>query len=652
MGYSYKKNTGFGYVELYIDLISVDKAANTSKWDCKLYIQRNGGATGSLQGNGLYSVRIDGKSFSGSVGLTGFGTKSISLGNVTFTHNADGRKTITVEYSIDVGTPYGTISYSHTGAIDRIVLPSRLTVSNGTLGVAQALTVTRQFEYATHVISYKCGKASGSIPETSETALTWTPSASYANYAPENTSIEATITIQSYTDRNGFGQTVSRYKIGEFTYTISLAIPSSFKPTCQLSLTEETAHYSKYGAYVSGRSKLAASITPTISYSSEIALYQITGFGTTHNEQECTLTASGTGAYTISATVRDMRGRTGSDSEKVTVIPYEKPNITTLKVKRCNSDGVENINGTYCQVTFGGVISSLNGKNTAAYKLGYKKTSATSFTEISLSSSVVSAGSYIFAAEDSSSYDVKLTVTDDLDVGTATTTLSTAGVLIHFGESGNALGLGKIAEIEGGLDIGYKTRFFGGIIHPVIESGANLNNVTTPNTYVGNDASSLVNKPTGASGAFTLQVEGVGTGNDIRQTFKAGALNCERVYSGGAWGSWQRVFAGNNVLWSGQVSTSGTASITFSESVSKQPNGICVVFRYNNGYLYKFIPKYHVENFNNGVIGFNAEMYYETEYGNISSSPQGKIYFRLSDNGMSNIGSWSITYELIAVIGV
>ena len=114
---------------------------------------------------------------------------------------------------------------------------------------------------------------------------------------------------------------------------------------------------------------------------------------------------------------------------------------------------------------FSAAITALGNKNTAAYKLRYKTTTATSFTEVTLSSLAnvyaVTNGSYIFAANSNNSYDVEIEAKDRHGTATRTTSASTAFTLMNWGQDGTSMAIGKVAEKANTLQIALDTEFIG-----------------------------------------------------------------------------------------------------------------------------------------------------------------------------------------------
>lgn len=115
--------------------------------------------------------------------------------------------------------------------------------------------------------------------------------------------------------------------------------------------------------------------------------------------------------------------------------------------------------------------------------------------------------------------------------------------IMHFNKSGNGIGFGRVAELPNVFDIGFKTKFTGGILYPTLEAGTDLNTVLTPNTYSGLDQSSAnyLNCPL-TQGSFTLEVKSAGADGQLSQRLtrchKTQPVVYERFYYNDAWGEW------------------------------------------------------------------------------------------------------------------
>lgn len=448
-------------------------ANNTSNVTVTLIAKWTGGSWNHY-GNAYGWLKIDGTQydFSGVVinaNKTTTGSQTLITKTVNVSHNSDGTKTLSCSASFVTGlNSSGTQTASASKTLTTIPRKSSLAASNGTLGTAQTLTVTRQATSFTHTITYSCGSASGTVvTKSSSTSISWTPPLSLASQNTTGTSVSVTLTITTYN-----GST----SVGSNTKTITCSIPSSVKPSCSLTVTDAMGYADTYGGYIKGLSKFKVVVTATKSYDSAIKSYKTTANGSTYTAASFTTgVLSSSGTLQVSATVTDARSRSGTASASLTVLAYNAPKISALTVHRCDSDGTNNDQGEYVRVTFSASVTSLSSKNTASYVLKYKKSSASSYTSVTLTdyanSYSVTNAEYIFAADSGSSYDVQLSITDAFKTTTQKISASTAFTLMHFSTGGTGVGIGKLAEEEELLDIGIPVRFRAGIESKVLWSG-------------------------------------------------------------------------------------------------------------------------------------------------------------------------------------
>lgn len=374
---------------------------------------------------------------------------TVASGTYTFKHNADGTKSFSASaeagiYTVAVNCKgNGTFTLD---AIPRASQPSCITFPEHTQNVGEfgdtiSIHMNRNSSVFTHTVRYQFGSRSGTIATGVTTGTTWTIPLTLMDLIPTTTSGSGTIFVDTY---NG------TTKIGTKSCGFTAKVPASVKPTCTMTLEDVTGIDQIYGSPVKGLSKIKVTVTAKTAYSSTIAAYSISANGVKYNTATATTSALHTaGTSRVTATVTDRRGRSGSVSYDMTVLNYTAPSITALDVRRCNQDGTANDRGEYVKATFSAAVSSMSSKNNATYKLKYKKSSASSYTEVSLSALVnkfsVSNSEYIFAADSSSAYDVTVTVTDRHGSASRSTSASTAFTLINFGDSGNSLRFGGVA---------------------------------------------------------------------------------------------------------------------------------------------------------------------------------------------------------------
>ena len=378
-------------------------------------------------------------------------------------HDSDGSKSVDIVVDIFASTTnnnYKTntnIKGSTSIALTTIPRSSSMSVSNGTLGTAQTISVTKSSDSFSHTITWACGTKSGTVcTKSTSTSISFTPSLDLATENTTGTSVSVTFTLQTYNGSTAIGSAVSK--------TVSMNIPSSVKPSCSISVSDPTGYYTTFGGYIQRKSKLAVTITPTLSYGSPISTYKTTANGSTYTSSSFTTgEISSSGSVSISSTVTDGRGRSGSATSTVTVIAYSAPSISYLSVNRCNADGTENQSGAYTKVTYSFDITSLSNKNSKTITLNYKKSSESSWTSVSLPSAYSATyATSIIPTDDGSSYDIQIVVQDYFEQTTRATSVSTAATIFHVHPSGNGFAFGKISEEEDCLDIGWSKVKIGG----------------------------------------------------------------------------------------------------------------------------------------------------------------------------------------------
>lgn len=413
------------------------------------------------------TLKIDGTSYSFSSAFNTGGATNWSGTLFTKTvyvyHNSDGTKKLSCSASFSTDVSSGTVTASASKTLTTIPRKSSMSVGNGTLGTAQTLSISRASSSFTHSITAKCGTSSTTIAsKTTSTSVSFTPPLSWATKNTTGTSLSVTYTLTTYS-----GST----SLGSSSYTKTLTIPNKLSAP-GITIAEPTGLAATYGGYVQGRSKLSAVISGSGYQSSTIKSYYTTVKDTiteasSSSSSFTTNLLSGTGSVTVATTITDSRGHSKSSSKAApySVLAYSPPKLTKMSVIRCNSAGTANSSGAYLKVTFSGSTSSLNSKNVNTYKVSYKKTSATTFTNVSLTAYntvySVTDGSYIFAADLSSSYDVQLTLNDKLTTSPVKMT--------RIGPSGNKVfsiypkglgwAFGKVAELAEYLDVAWRTRF-------------------------------------------------------------------------------------------------------------------------------------------------------------------------------------------------
>ena len=469
-------------------------------------------------------------------------TKTVDVAHASGT----GAKTLTCSASYTTGGNSGTVTATASKTLTTIARKSTLTVGNGTLGTAMTMTINKKNRGFKHRIHYtlngtKTYILGGSNSYSSDSEVSWTPPLSIASSVTTATSTSFSVCLETFTTTNS--------KVGENWYSFTLTLPASIVPSVSVTVTDATGYYQKYGGMVQGQSKLSVAVTAEPAYGSSIVSYKTTANGSTYTTTSFTtgvLKAKSTD--TVKATATDKRGRSAQKTAIVTVLAYNAPAIGSLSVHRCDENGNEDLQGEHVRLTFNATVTSLNSKNSSTYKVQYKKSTVAEYgepvalTDLANSYSVKDY-SYIFPAESSFSYDIKLTVEDDFQAVEKGTVVSTGYAVLHFNESGKGLAVGKISEGDV-FDVGMETMLTGGLSRIELPVGTDLNAVNKANFYACLGAGQYTNAPPFKTGhTFTLEVLYGGQGAQIIQR----AVACDNkyyyvavrsYYASAGWGEW------------------------------------------------------------------------------------------------------------------
>lgn len=655
---------------------SIQNNNSTIKWTLKLIAGSSGKISSTASKD--WSVTVNGTKYSGTntIGVANNSTKTLASGATTIAHNSDGTKTFSYSFSQEFGITFsgssiGTKSGSGTGTLTTIPRASTITsITGNTLGGTAAIVVKRESSAFMHTITYKCGSASGMVVTDSQSdEISWTLPLSLASQNTTGMTVSITFTITTKTKANST-------TIGTSTKTLSCKIPTSVKPSVSLAISDATNTKSLCGTYVQGMSKLKVVATTSGAYGSTISKRYVTANGKTYTSDSFTTeTIVSYGNLAVSSTVTDSRGQIAETSVSYTVAKYSAPKITNLSLKRCNADGSSNESGAYLAVIFSSEIVSVNAKNTPSYSIQYKKHTETEYTTKTMTAFAgqytVSGGVFVFPAEIASSYDVILTVSDVLNTVTKSATGSSVKKLFSILRQGLGFAIGKIAELENVFDIGFKTRFSGGLLPLVLPEGTDVNDLFTPNQYIGMEAeeAGYMNLPFTDNASFSLEVLSAGEVGQVMQRCtlcrKADPIIYERFYYHSSWGEWVKVSDyGGTLLWSGGYYMTAGHSIPLAETVAEQSTGIVLVWSefvngaaVNNTLHTFFVPKMLVAKHGGNGHVFHLSTsnlaYYATKYLYISND---KIVGH-DNNNLTGTGTCGITYTnarfvLRYVIGV
>jgi len=498
LNWSSTPNTAGNYSNVYFEL----RASRT-----------NTGYT--TYGTGSGTVTINGTpvnfSISPSQKMTYNSNTLIASGTVTVYHNDDGAKTTSVSVYAHIPTislTFGTTTSNIT--LDTIARKSSPTLNGTTFTITKASSnfmriYTNRKATFTHSIYYSFnGSTEALIASNVATSYDWYFPDTLANNIPNAASGSGYIRLYTYN-----GST----NLGSNTVSFTMQVDSTFVPTATIELSDKMGFEEYYGRYIQKQSKLSGEIAASGCYGSSISKYKTTVEGYTFGSQTFeTGYISSSGTLKVETIVTDSRGRTATIEEEIEVYAYEPPKISALKAVRCLEDGTTSNSGAFLKVIFDVEVVSLDEQNTCALDLEFKKKTEEEYgDQIGLYEYInqysITEGYAIFPADVSSTYDIVLTVSDMFLVNSKKTTGASESVFMSKLWRGLGAAFGKLAELEGVFDIGWKTRFHGGFLHMVLEDKSDLNELFIPNKYVLKSGFSYSNAPEESINAM-LEIEG------------------------------------------------------------------------------------------------------------------------------------------------
>lgn len=388
-----------------------------------------------------------------SPAISNSGGRTTLLGSAskTVSHNGDGTRNVTISGTFNInatisGTKYTSITASATVPLDTIPRASSFTLSASTvtLGSAVKVTITRHSSAFTHRLRYSWGQTSGTIATGVGTSHTWTVPLDLANGIPNGTSGTCYLTVDTMS-----GNTV----IGSATRSFAGTVPANILPTISnIALSDPSNTIpAEWGVYVKGKSTLNIVTTASGAYGSRIASYSVRTNGSTYTCANATTgVLTQAGALYAVVTVTDTRGRSVSQSVAYTVHEYKPPVVSVFDVRRVNTSGEDDDDGTIAKVAYGASVSDVGGNNTGELTIYYKAstdidwTTATTAPVDPSTSGVIT----IEAINTENVYDFKAVVTDAFTESAVDAQVQTAAVTMDFNSSGRGVAFGKVSEYD------------------------------------------------------------------------------------------------------------------------------------------------------------------------------------------------------------
>ena len=470
---------------------TADYNLNNSDVTCRIYVRKANDSlllTIPTGGTWTYSMTINGKAFSGTVSkdvlLDWVLLATVSVSDIA--HNDDGTKSISISGYVTGpnGTNFAGHNTSGSGTFAMDTVPRASTIASaGNIILGNACNVkwtpaSASFRYKVKFSMGNWSYTTGVIHPNRKTAYTETGyliSLEAANQIPNSKTGTMTATLYTFSDAAATKQVGSA---SSKTFAVTVPDDSNTKPAVSMTLTPVSSLPSAFaGLYIQGKSKVKATLSATGKYGATIKSYSMKVDGISHGSGDSYTSdfLSTYGSKTVYGYATDSRGITGSISKDITVIAYSKPKITVSVCGRCDARGNLSDSGTYLKIkatrSYSTVVSGGAQKNFCLIRYRYKAASAASYSawttilaRDTLTTNQVETGALLGGVlAVNTSYMVQVQAMDDIGEHAETTiNIPTDAVFMH--RTKNAMGLGKYAEVENVLDMGWDIKMNGNTV--------------------------------------------------------------------------------------------------------------------------------------------------------------------------------------------
>lgn len=567
--------TGGSYPEriaIYIgvEMISQDVANNRGTYRIKTWLKNNTTWTpyNTWPGDNAYYLRIDGVTIKSGYQFVDFRSSSthvIADETITRDHDANGNLSFLVEtrQAIDAVSTFDYAWRNGTYNAPQIKRASKVTASNANIDAAIPITITPEQSGVLHDIAVKYGSttiktltAQGTPTSITLTAGEW------------STLYNLTKTVGSFNLDIVVTTKLSGSVIGTNSATSIITYPSAVIPTLgSVTVSDLNATVPAVvgaGNFVQLLSELRVIMNSVAGVKgSTISEYELIINGTNHGAISKNFTPATSGAYAVTARVKDSRGRWSAQKTlNFSVIAYEKPKITGYRVIRSNSAGTLDQLGTYSKHTGTLSVKSIvigTEKNQLRYKIDkVVNGTATNILATVTHTSISKAISHVLGTYSIDTAHVfRVTAYDKFNqTSIADFTLPTSRVPFTLSKTGASIGGifensdPSVAQIYGDLNVKDSGVLrMNGIEVPrdkLITSGQDFNNFTETGNYycpANATAATLLNRP--SNYAFSLIVtKHAGVSQMVIPYDSTYHTVYHRNMYNGTWGTWRDI-AGN-----------------------------------------------------------------------------------------------------------
>lgn len=237
--------------------------------------------------------------------------------------------------------------------------------------------------------------------------------------------------------------------------TLNLGNTSALTPTPSATISDPSGYYAQIGTFVSGLSKLAATISDGLKYGATTRSRRVTVNGNVYSAASFTTGFLLATSTSMVIEITDSRGLSSTVTVSIPIIEWYAPQITTFDVHRgklVNNVWVADDNGGIYKINYAVRVAPVDNGNAVVIVIdapdGVKRPTIPPAPQ-----KYTTSGSIIGEASTEYSYTITITLTDSYTSISKSIVISTAGVLMDFRRGGKGIALGKVSEYENCLEI-------------------------------------------------------------------------------------------------------------------------------------------------------------------------------------------------------
>lgn len=335
-----------------LELISQDIANNSSVVRYLVKITTTGASHND--NNITTTYHVDGVTYTKTHKLPTKSTTTVADKTVTITHNPDGSRSVSANFSTPTGISAGTLTGSKTLTLPTIPRASAIGVADANIGSSTTITINKPPNTNfTTAISYKSPQDSEWIPIviTTQDSYAWTvPTRLYA-MIPNDPTIQCQFQAETISDGQTIGTTTTTATFRATTPPLINSFTLQDINSTTTALTGDSSKMIKYASTVRASVNSVGQNSATISYN------KVNGVETSGGKVD--FANATTNSYSLE--VKDSRDNFAYDEKTMTMINYIPLTITATAKRHTATDGNVDISvsGNYWTGNFGSQNNTL-----------------------------------------------------------------------------------------------------------------------------------------------------------------------------------------------------------------------------------------------------------------------------------------------------